>query len=66
MISETTYNSQTKLIGEGLLIGEHGIGYSNLVFAANRGQKRPIFSGDQDPMLKNIFDAHVTSSLEHS
>ena len=30
MISETTYSSQTKLIGEGPLIGEHGIGYSNL------------------------------------
>ena len=30
MISETAYSSQTKLIGEGLLIGEHGIGYSNL------------------------------------
>ena len=44
MISETTYSSQTKLIGEGLLIGEHGIGYSNLAFAANKGQKRPIFS----------------------
>ena len=31
MISETTYSGQTKLIGEGLLIGEHGIGYSNLI-----------------------------------
>ena len=30
MISETAYSSQTKLIGEGLLIKEHGIGYSNL------------------------------------
>ena len=30
MFSETTCSSQTKLIGEGLPIGEHGIGYSNL------------------------------------
>ena len=30
MFSETTYSSQTKLIGLNLLIGEHGIGYSNL------------------------------------
>ena len=30
MISETAYGSQTKLIWEGLPIGEHGIGYSNL------------------------------------
>ena len=44
MFSETTYSSQTKLIGEGLLIKEHGIGYSNLAFEENKGQKRPIFS----------------------
>ena len=30
MISETAYNSQTKLIGQSLPIEEHGIGYSNL------------------------------------
>ena len=30
MISETAYSSQTKLIGQSLPIGEHGIGYSNL------------------------------------
>ena len=30
MFSETTYSSQTKLIGLNLPIGEHGIGYSNL------------------------------------
>ena len=66
MISETAYSSKTKLLGLSLLIGEHGIGYSNLAFAANKGQKRLIFSGDQDPMLKHIFDAHVTSSLEPS
>ena len=44
VFSETAYSSQTKLIGEGLLIGEHGIGYSNLAFEGNKGQKRPIFS----------------------
>ena len=44
MISEITYSGQTKLIGEGLLIGEHRIGYSNLAFEAKKGQKRPIFS----------------------
>ena len=44
MISKTAYSSQTKLIGEGLLIGGHGIGYSNLAFEAKKGQKRPIFS----------------------
>ena len=30
VFSETTYSSQTKLIGLNLPIGEHGIGYSNL------------------------------------
>ena len=30
MISETTYSSQTKLIGLNLHVSEHGIGYSNL------------------------------------
>ena len=30
MFLETTYSSQTKLIGLNLSIGEHGIGYSNL------------------------------------
>ena len=30
MFSETAYSSQTKLIGQSLPIGEHGIGYSNL------------------------------------
>ena len=30
MISETTYSSQTKLIGFNLHVSEHGIGYSNL------------------------------------
>ena len=66
MISKTAYSSQTKLIGQSLHVAEHGIGYSNLAFAANKGQKRPIFSGDQDAMLKHIFDARVTSSLAPS
>ena len=35
MISETAYSSQTKLIGEGLPIKEHGIGYSNLALTGN-------------------------------
>ena len=30
VFSETAYSCQTKLIGLNLLIGEHGIGYSNL------------------------------------
>ena len=30
MISETAYSSIIKLLGISLLIGEHGIGYSNL------------------------------------
>ena len=37
VFSETAYSSQTKLIGENLPIGEHGIGYLNLAFAANKG-----------------------------
>ena len=44
MISETTYSSQTKFIGQSLPIREHGIGYSNLAFEPPKGQKRPIFS----------------------
>ena len=44
IFAETVYNSKNKLIGVNPLIGEHGIGYSNLAFAANKGQKRPIFS----------------------
>ena len=44
MISETAYSSQCKLIGEGLLIDWHGIGYLNLAFEAKKGLKRPIFS----------------------
>ena len=30
VFSETAYSSLTKLIGQNLPIGEHGIGYSNL------------------------------------
>ena len=44
VFSETTHSSQSKLIGQGLPIEEHGIGYSNLPFEAKKGQKRPIFS----------------------
>ena len=40
MISETAYSSQTKLIGQNLHLLEHGIGYSNLAFAVNKGQKQ--------------------------
>ena len=44
VFSETAHSSQTKLIGLSLHVSEHGIGYSDLAFAANKGQKRPIFS----------------------
>ena len=54
MISETTYSSKTKLLGLSLLIREHGIGYSNLAFAANKGQKRPIFSFGPLKPLKEL------------
>ena len=37
MISETTYSSQTKLIGQSLCVFKHGIGYSILAFAAIKG-----------------------------
>ena len=43
MISETAYSSQAKLIGEGISIGEHRIGYLNLAFLAKKGKKRLIF-----------------------
>ena len=44
VFSDTTYDSQTKLIGQSLHASEHAIGYLNLTFAANKGQKGPIFS----------------------
>ena len=44
MFLETTYSGKIKLIGVCLLIEEHGIGYSNLAFAANKSQKRPMVS----------------------
>ena len=44
MISETAYSCQTKLIGHSRHVLEHRIGYSNLAFAANKGQKKLIFS----------------------
>ena len=39
VISEITFSSQTKLIRQSLYVSEHGIGYSNLAFQVNRGQK---------------------------
>ena len=39
MFSETAYSSKTKLIEPSLDVSEHGIGYLNLAFAANKGQK---------------------------
>ena len=44
VFSETAHSSKTKLIGLSLHVSEHGLGYSDLAFAANKGQKRPIFS----------------------
>ena len=44
MILETTYSSQTKLIGQSLYESEYGIGYLNLAFEPQKGQKRAIFS----------------------
>ena len=38
MISDTTYSSQTKLIGQSFHVSEHGIGYSNLAFEAKKGR----------------------------
>ena len=55
IISETPYSSQTKLIGQRLCTSEHGIGYLILAFAANKGQKRPLFS----------FRMTRNSGLEH-
>ena len=47
-LNETTYSSQT------LHLSEHGIGYTNLAFAANKGQKRPIFSFKPLKPLKGL------------
>ena len=44
VFSETAYSSQTKLIGPSVHLSEHGIGYLNLAFPANKDQKRPIFN----------------------
>ena len=38
MISKTAHISQTKLIGEDLLIEDHGIDYLNLALEAKKGQ----------------------------
>ena len=40
MVLETAYSSQFKLIGQSLCVSEHGIGYLNLAFATNKGQKK--------------------------
>ena len=39
MISETAYSSQTKLIGQSLPIGEHGIGYTKFAYAGDKGKR---------------------------
>lgn len=44
MISETASSTKTKLIGQSRSFRGHRIGYSNLAFIVNKGQKRPIFS----------------------
>ena len=44
MISENTYSSQIKLIGQSLCISEHGIGYLNLAFAPRNTCKAGISS----------------------
>ena len=44
MISETTYSSHTKLLGQSLPMKEHQKGYLNLAFATKKGQKRLMFS----------------------
>ena len=54
MISKTTYSSKTKLIGQSLCVLEHGIGYSNLAFAANKGQKRPKFNFKPLKLLEGL------------
>ena len=60
-ISKTTYSSHTKLIGQSLHVSEHGIGYSNLAFSDNKGQKRPLFSFES---LKPL-EGQKNSELEH-
>ena len=55
MISETAYSSHTKLLGQNLPIREHGIGYLNLAFAANKGKKKLIFSFKPLKRLEGLF-----------
>ena len=54
MFSETAYSSQTKLKGEDLLIGEHGIGNLNLAFEAKKGQKRLLFGFKPLKLLEGL------------
>ena len=54
MISETAYSTQTKLIGEGLLIWEHGIGYSNLTPDPQRGLGGPRGSNFKFRQIKKL------------
>ena len=59
MILETTYSSQTKLIGQSLPIGEHGIGYSDLTPDPQRGLGGPWggkfqVSANQKTSLKKV------------
>ena len=42
MIPESTYSSQTKLMGQSLCVSEQRIGHLNLAFAANKGQNGKI------------------------
>ena len=54
VFSETAHTSQTKLIGQSLCVSEHGIGYLNLAFAANKGQKSAIFSFEPLKRLEGL------------
>ena len=54
MILETTYGCQTKLIGQSLCVSEQRIGYLNLVFATNQGQKRLTFSFKPLKLLEEL------------
>ena len=42
MFSGAAKSSQTILIGDGLPVREHGIGYMNLAFEAKKGRKRSM------------------------
>ena len=53
MISETAYSSQTKLIGQSLPIGEHGIGHSNLTPDPQGARGAPGVKIQVSPNQKN-------------